>query len=189
MSRSHRLLNALTSLVRTVARGGTSRVHSGQQPPTTDAAPSGRSDAAPSPGRSGSAATTELDPRRIGAVRFAYRPERDGEPDPGEIVWTWVPFEERDGRGKDRPVAIVAAGADGEFLAVQLTSKGRDDDHDLVPLGAGPWDAQGRPSWARIDRVFRVSTAGMRREGATLDAARFEALTHALGARYGWRSA
>ena len=29
------------------------------------------------------------------AVRFEYAPERDGEPDPGEVVWTWVPYDER----------------------------------------------------------------------------------------------
>ncbi|GAB5080487.1 hypothetical protein ARTHROSP310_36360 [Arthrobacter sp. AD-310] len=27
----------------------------------------------------------------------------DGEPDPGEVVWTWVPYQEDHGRGKDRP--------------------------------------------------------------------------------------
>ena len=31
-------------------------------------------------------------------MRFSYTPDRDGEPDPGEVVWTWVPYEERDGR-------------------------------------------------------------------------------------------
>ena len=39
-----------------------------------------------------------------GPLRFDYRPRRDGKPDPGEVVWAWVPFEENDGRGKDRPV-------------------------------------------------------------------------------------
>jgi len=120
-------------------------------------------------------------------VRLAYTPSRDGEPDPGEIVWTWVPYEERDGRGKDRPVAIVAASGGGDFLAVQLTSKAHDDDRDFVALGDGAWDATGRPSWARIDRVFRVRTGGMRREAASLDAARHARITQALGERYGWR--
>jgi hypothetical protein len=27
-------------------------------------------------------------------VRTEYAPDHDGDPDPGEIVWTWVPFEE-----------------------------------------------------------------------------------------------
>ncbi|MRG58586.1 type II toxin-antitoxin system PemK/MazF family toxin [Agromyces sp. CFH 90414] len=172
---------------------GTSRAAEAPSRARTDASP--QTDASrratalleASPGQAGEDATIELDPSRIGPVRFAYAPDRDGDPDPGEIVWTWVPYEERDGRGKDRPVAIVAAGAAGEFLAVQLTSKAHDGDADHVALGTGDWDASGRPSWARIDRVFRVRTGGMRREGATLDAVRFARLTEALEARYGWR--
>ncbi|MFE5671830.1 type II toxin-antitoxin system PemK/MazF family toxin [Agromyces sp. NPDC056523] len=140
-----------------------------------------------SPGQAGESATVEVDPRRLSGVRLGYTPSRDGEPDPGEIVWTWVPYEERDGRGKDRPVAIVAASAGGDFLAVQLTSKPHDGDRDFVALGDGAWDAAGRPSWARIDRVFRVRTGGMRREAASLDATRYSRLADALGERYGWR--
>jgi hypothetical protein len=45
----------------------------------------------------------EADPHSIGPVRMSYSPRTDGAPDPGEVVWTWVPFEENDGRGKDRP--------------------------------------------------------------------------------------
>lgn len=139
-----------------------------------------------SPGQAGESATVEVDARRLRGVQLAYAPSRDGEPDPGEIVWTWVPFEERDGRGKDRPVAIVAASGD-DFLAVQLTSKPHDGDRDFVALGEGAWDAAGRPSWARIDRVFRVRAGGMRREAASLGAAPYARLTTALGDRYGWR--
>ena len=140
-----------------------------------------------SPGQSGASATVEVDPARLRDVRLTYAPVHDGEPDPGEIVWTWVPYEERDGRGKDRPVVIVAASGRGDFLAVQLTSKAHDGDRDFLSLGTGAWDASGRPSWVRVDRVFRVRTGGMRREAASLDAARYALLTQALGDRYGWR--
>lgn len=140
-----------------------------------------------SPGQSGAAATVEVDPRRLRGVKLGYAPSRDGEPDPGEIVWTWVPYEENDGRGKDRPVVIVAASGSGDFLAVQLTSKAHDGDRDFVALGDGAWDAQGRPSWARIDRVFRVRADGMRREAASLDTRRYALVATALDERYGWR--
>jgi hypothetical protein len=140
-----------------------------------------------SPGQAGPSATIEVDARRLRSVRLAYAPDRDGDPDPGEIVWTWVPYEENDGRGKDRPVAIVAASGRGDFLAVQLTSKGDEHDRDHVALGVGPWDPAGRPSWARTDRVFRVRAEGMRREAASLDATRYAMLSQALTARYGWR--
>jgi hypothetical protein len=121
---------------------------------------------------------------------MAYSPVTDGDPDPGEIVWTWVPFEERDGRGKDRPVLIVAAAPGSGFLAVQLTSKPHDGHNgDFVSIGVGPWDAHGRASWVNVDRVFRVQRGGMRREAAALDAVRFTTVAAALRKRYGWRSA
>ena len=51
-----------------------------------------------------------------------YQPRPDGRPDPGEVVWTWVPFQEDFSRGKDRPVLLV--GRDGTWLlGVPLTSK------------------------------------------------------------------
>jgi hypothetical protein len=52
------------------------------------------------PGESGPDATMEVDPHRIGPVRMSYSPQTDGAPDPGEVVWTWVPFEENDGRAR-----------------------------------------------------------------------------------------
>ncbi|KZE94041.1 hypothetical protein AVP42_01247 [Agromyces sp. NDB4Y10] len=177
------LLTALRRAIRSIA--GPARVRPANRVP--DAAPDRRPDDRDDwPGRSGPHATVEVDPARVRRVRFAYTPDRDGEPDPGEVVWTWVPYEENDGRGKDRPVVIVAAGGPGEFLAVQLTSKGRDGDRDLVPLGSGAWDGEGRASWARVDRLFRVHAVGMRREAASLDAARYARVTEALRARYGW---
>jgi len=140
-----------------------------------------------SPGQSGASATTEVDPRQIGAVRMTYSPATDGAPDPGEIVWTWVPFEERDGRGKDRPVLVVAAERAGTYLAVQLTSKSHQGDAEFVPIGSGAWDSAGRPSWVNIDRVFRLHAAGMRRETAGLPAAAFTTVEARLRQRYGWR--
>ena len=64
--------------------------------------------------------------RQVSALQrreLAYAPELDGQADPGEIVWTWVPYEENDGRGKDRPVLVVARERGGTLLAVQLSSK------------------------------------------------------------------
>ena len=182
MTDTGRFLTALRRAFRTIfgASGGTSRA--------TDAA--GRASVSTgllSPGQTGAAATVEVDPHSLRRVRLAYSPSADGQPDPGEIVWTWVPYEERDGRGKDRPVVVVAASGSESFLAVQLTSKAHDGSRDFVALGAGAWDSAGRPSWANIDRVFRVHTAGMRREAASLDAKRYLQLANALSARYGWR--
>ncbi|MBT2477455.1 type II toxin-antitoxin system PemK/MazF family toxin [Streptomyces sp. ISL-94] len=139
------------------------------------------------PGRDGATATTEADPHAIGPVRTEYAPDHDGDPDPGEIVWTWVPYEENDGRGKDRPVLVVAREAGGStLLAVQLSSKRHDTDREWVPIGSGPWDAAGRESWVNLDRVLRVHESGMRREACALDRARFRLVTDRLRLRYGW---
>ncbi|MCX5402166.1 type II toxin-antitoxin system PemK/MazF family toxin [Streptomyces sp. NBC_00102] len=138
------------------------------------------------PGRTGPSATVEADPHEVGPVRTSYAPDRDGDPDPGEIVWTWVPFEENDGRGKDRPVLVVARERAGTLLAVQLSSKQHDLDREWVALGAGPWDSSGRPSWVDLDRVLRVHEDGMRREACALDFERFRLVVDRLRERYGW---
>jgi hypothetical protein len=132
-------------------------------------------------------ATREVDPSRLSGIRTSYSPRIDGDPDPGEIVWTWVPFEEADGRGKDRPVLVVAAEPGDSVIAVALTSQAHPGRPEYLAIGSGPWDGQGRPSFARIDRVFRVYPNGMRREGAALDARRFATVRAALRERYGWR--
>ncbi|GAA1867925.1 type II toxin-antitoxin system PemK/MazF family toxin [Myceligenerans crystallogenes] len=116
-----------------------------------------------------------------GEVQPVYNPDLDGDPDPGEVVWTWVPFEEDFGQGKDRPVLLV--GHDGEWLlGLQLTSQ--DHDHDelqearegriWMDIGTGRWDRDGRNSEVRINRVIRVDPADVRREGDVLEEAVFE---------------
>lgn len=133
-----------------------------------------------------STATIEISPPRAEEVRIAYAPNRDGDPDAGEVVWTWVPYAENDGRGKDRPVLVVAR-LDGEhLLAVRLTSKSHDGDRDFLSIGSGDWDPQGRPSWVVIDQVYSVHAEGMRREGSALDVLRFRRVAEALHRRYGW---
>lgn len=138
------------------------------------------------PGRHGPSATTEAAPHEVGPVRTEYAPVHDGDPDPGEIVWTWVPYEERDGRGKDRPVLVVAREPAGTVLAVQLSSRPHQGDRDWVPIGSGPWDRSGRDSWVGIDRVLRLHEEGMRREACALDRMRFDLVRKRLRERYGW---
>lgn len=136
------------------------------------------------PGRSGPYATTEA--TDVEVVVTSYNPDTDGDPDPGEIVWTWVPYEEGDGRGKDRPVLVVAREAMGTLIAVRLSSHDHNDDLDWIPLGAGTWDGEGRPSWVDVGRVLRVHPQGMRREAASLDRDRFDLVIGRLRDRYGW---
>jgi hypothetical protein len=116
-----------------------------------------------------------------------YAPELDGRADPGEIVWTWVAFEEDRARGKDRPVLVV--GRDGaRLLGLMLSSNAeRDGQQHWLALGPGPWDRQQRPSWVRLDRVLLVPEDGIRREGHVLEQKRFEAIADVLRRRYAWR--
>src|ERR1700712_2330513 len=180
------LRSALTTSSKPTGTRPTTKT-AGSRPGSARAGATTAADQGVSPGQSGATATVEVDPRSIGAVRMTYSPARDGAPDPGEVVWTWVPFEERDGRGKDRPVLVVAAEKGGSYLAVQLTSKSHDGNAEFVPVGSGKWDSAGRPSWVNIDRVFRLHPDGMRRETAGLPARSFAAVEDALRQRYGWR--
>ncbi|WP_378101957.1 type II toxin-antitoxin system PemK/MazF family toxin [Cellulomonas sp. T2.31MG-18] len=129
-----------------------------------------------------------------GTVRPVYSPDLDGAPDPGEIVWTWVPFEEDPSQGKDRPTLLVSR--DGPWLlGLMLTSKDhvpageaggvRADRHGQVwlDLGTGPWDPRRRPSEVRLDRVLRIDPAAVRREGAVLPRATFDLVTRAMADR------
>lgn len=134
-----------------------------------------------------------------GSARVEYGPSPDGDADPGEVVWGWVPFEEDHSRGKDRPALVV--GRDGRWvLALMLTSRDHDGDADpggtgeratppdltWMDLGPGDWDARGRPSEVRLDRVLRLDPGGIRREGAVLDRRRFDEVAARLRALHGW---
>lgn len=120
------------------------------------------------------------------ARAIVYAPDLDGAADPGEIVWTWVPFEEDDGRGKDRPLLVV--GRDGGGLVGLMLSSRQDraDDRDWVSIGSGDWDREGRESFVRLDRVLEVGEHDIRREGAVLDRRRFDAVAGELRGRFGW---
>lgn len=134
-----------------------------------------RTPAPPRPGRDGYAGDFE------GTPRISYRPVQDDLPDPGEVVWAWVPYEENHSQGKDRPVLVI--GRDGDLLlALQMSSQDHDKDaadearwgRYWVDVGAGAWDRERRPSEARVDRVLRIDPAAVRRIGAVLARDRFD---------------
>ncbi|WP_026423082.1 type II toxin-antitoxin system PemK/MazF family toxin [Actinokineospora inagensis] len=119
---------------------------------------------------------------------ISYAPDLDGDADPGEIVWAWVPFEDDPERGKDRPLLVV--GRHGATLrALMLTSKQphHHADHDWLELGAGGWDQDARVSYLRLDRLFELGEHDIRREGSILEPDRFALVADALRDRYGWR--
>jgi hypothetical protein len=120
------------------------------------------------------------------ARRLVYAPDLDGRADPGEIVWTWVTYEEDPSRGKDRPVLIVGRDR-ATLLGLMMSSQERHAaDRDWVGIGSGSWDGEGRPSWVRLDRVLDVPEEGIRREGAILERAIFETVATRLRREYSW---
>ncbi len=139
--------------------------------------PSKRRPKPPAPG----GATPKPGARPIGdGVTVEYTPSLDGDPDPGEVVWTWVAYEDDPRQGKDRPVVIIGRRRD-RLVGIALTSK-RHDREPQVAVGTGPWDRDGRPSYAKVDRLLDVDPDAVRREGAILDRARFDDVVAAVEA-------
>jgi hypothetical protein len=121
------------------------------------------------------------------ARKLVYAPDLDGRADPGEIVWTWVVYQDDPTRGKDRPVLVV--GRDRSVLLGLMVSsrEHHGSDPDWVGIGSGDWDYEGRESWVRLDRVLDVPEEGIRREGAILDREIFDVVAARLRADYSWR--
>ncbi|NPC40958.1 type II toxin-antitoxin system PemK/MazF family toxin [Nocardioides sp. zg-1230] len=119
-----------------------------------------------------------------------YAPEIDGEPDPGEVVWAWVPYEDDPSQGKDRPVLVLDTAGDGPddgWVGLMLSSQDHDRDAEdearwgrhWMDVGTGGWDSQGRPSEVRLDRLIRLERGSVRREGAALDETIFTSVVEA----------
>ncbi|WP_369069507.1 type II toxin-antitoxin system PemK/MazF family toxin [Kineococcus terrestris] len=172
-----RVARLLSPLVRAGGRAALRELE--RRDPAPAPAPAPRPSAAPGPPRGAV--------EHRGPLRVEYAPRADGRPDPGEVVWAWVPFEEGDGRGKDRPVLVVGRDGDGDgddLLVLAMSSRDHDEPaaaagdtrhgRQWVDVGSGAWDRRGRPSEVRVDRLLRVAAADVRREGAALDRGRFE---------------
>lgn len=114
-------------------------------------------------------------------VVITFAPERDGDPDPGEVVWTWIPYEDDPNQGKDRPVVVIGV-AGPDLVVVPMSSQdhdGRRDEAEWVEVGRGQWDRDGRVSYADLSRLLRVAPGVVRREGAVLERDDFDRIVHA----------
>lgn len=135
-------------------------------------------------------APTQLARRRqVSALqrrRLEYAPQLDGQADPGEVVWTWVNYEDDPRQGKDRPVLVIGRASRTLFGLMLSSQSERDGQRHWLALGPGAWDRDERPSWVRLDRVLTMREDGIRREGAVLDRARFDKVAGALRSGYGW---
>ena len=121
----------------------------------------------------------------------SYQPIMDGDADPGEVVWTWVPYQEDASVGKDRPAVVIGAQGEGVYL-LQLTSKDhtRDAAQEAAAgrywfdIGSGAWDQKGRPSEVRLDRALWVKATDVRREGSILPEVTWRRIVDALEEHY-----
>ena len=121
-----------------------------------------------------------------------YEPEIDGEPDPGEVVWAWVPYEDDPSQGKDRPVLVLDVEGDG-WTGLMLSSQDHDRDAEdearygrfWMDVGTGGWDPEGRESEIRLDRLITIPEGEVRREGAALDQATFDSVVAAARVHWG----
>ena len=121
----------------------------------------------------------------------SYQPIMDGDADPGEVVWTWVPYQEDASVGKDRPAVVIGAQGEGVYL-LQLTSKDhtREASQEAAAgrywfdIGTGAWDSKGRPSEVRLDRALWVKATDVRREGSILPEVTWRRIVDALEEHY-----
>lgn len=165
---------ALTGARRSAAGTRTARRRSNNGARSSNARRPSRTGRTPGPRGADEAA-------RTGGGRTSYSPSVNGVADPGEVVWAWIPYEEDDTRGKDRPALIIGR-QEQWLLALPVTSQDHDRDaaqearagRYWMDIGSGGWDPRRRPSEVRLDRVVRLDPGAVRREGAALDRALFE---------------
>jgi hypothetical protein len=120
------------------------------------------------------------------ARKLVYSPRLDGRADPGEVVWTWVVYEDDPTRGKDRPVLVVGRDRHTLLGLMMSSQESHAADRDWVGIGSGSWDEDGRDSWVRLDRVLDVPEEGIRREGAILQRDVFDIVAARLRTDYSW---
>ena len=172
------------------ARGGTRSKPKGRTPapapaPKKPSSSPGKSQASAKSPSAGKASSSYPGDYR-GSVTPLYAPSPNGSPDPGEVVWAWVPYEDDYSQGKDRPVLLIGRNG-SRLLALMMTTRDRNNglesDPDYVDVGTGPWDPQGRPSEVKVDRVLQLDPASVRRQGAVLSPAAVERVRKAFAAR------
>ncbi|HIY25086.1 MAG TPA: type II toxin-antitoxin system PemK/MazF family toxin [Candidatus Brachybacterium merdigallinarum] len=192
---------------RSLRRAGSSIIDAAQEKLGDQSAPSPQGvgsprDASGPTGDGSGAALADRTTDRPAAI--SYAPHPDGDPDPGEVVWGWVPFEEDLSQGKDRPVLVLSeedaaiGGPDGSgrvLIALMLTSRDRADADEVVTdrhgatwvdVGTGGWDRQGRASEVRVDRLLRLPAGAVRREGGRLPQQRFDRVVQLVRETHGW---
>ena len=128
-----------------------------------------------------------------GLPALTYAPHPGRLPDPGEVVWAWVPYEDDVSLGKDRPTLIIGRETGTKWLlGLPLSSVDHDADERQEAsqhrywesIGSGVWDVKRRESFVRLDRIVRIDPKRVRRIGGQVSAEVFWAV--AAGLRRHW---
>ncbi|MFI7006797.1 type II toxin-antitoxin system PemK/MazF family toxin [Streptomyces sp. NPDC050145] len=105
------------------------------------------------------------------------RGRRAGGPQPGEIWWAKVPYEDGPG-GKDRPCLVL--GVRGSVaLVAKITSKYHDERPGVIALPPGSvGDAGGRASFLETDELREVGFSAFRRRAGLVDPLVWDQVRH-----------
>ncbi|MEU7056316.1 type II toxin-antitoxin system PemK/MazF family toxin [Streptomyces sp. NPDC046197] len=101
-------------------------------------------------------------------------------PQPAEIWWANVPFEEGPG-AKDRPCLVLSVHGKRARVA-KITSKYHDERAGVIPLPPGSvGDAQGRTSFLETDEVREVPVWDFRRRVGIVDPVLWDQVRYLAG--------
>ncbi|MFD5336139.1 type II toxin-antitoxin system PemK/MazF family toxin [Streptomyces hawaiiensis] len=116
--------------------------------------------------------------RRVRTAAPAAAPE--GRPQPAEIWWADVPYEDET-RTKDRPCLVLAVRGERATVA-KITTRLRDERTGVIPLPPGSvGDAQGRASFLETDELREVPVWGFRRRVGVVDPALWDRVRYLAG--------
>ncbi|MFD8232775.1 type II toxin-antitoxin system PemK/MazF family toxin [Streptomyces sp. NPDC059696] len=104
----------------------------------------------------------------------------EARPQPAEIWWADVPYEDED-RTKDRPCLVLAVRGERATVA-KITTRFRDERSGVIPLPPGSvGDARGRASFLETDELREVPVWGFRRRVGVVDPTLWDRVRYLAG--------
>jgi hypothetical protein len=95
---------------------------------------------------------------------------------PGAVFWAWLDYESVDqygDSGKQRPVMVVSLNGPN-LQALAFTTKDKTYRDDVITLGRGSWDRQGRDSFVKLSTLHTFEQKKIARIAGQVDRQRFE---------------
>jgi hypothetical protein len=103
-----------------------------------------------------------------------------GRPQPAEIWWADVPYEDAAG-SRDRPCLVLAVRGERATVA-KITTRFRHERTGVIPLPPGSvGDARGRASFLETDELREVPVWGFRRRVGVVDPALWDQVRYLAG--------